>query len=92
MNGYENGTLHSARLTRYNSRVTKLLEQAIERLRQMPEERQDSLATLMLHEIEADEQWSRSTAAHAEKLRGLIDDVLAADGRDECEPLDVDRL
>ena len=72
--------------------MTKLLEQAIERLRQMPEDRQDLLAKFMLHEIEADEQWTRSTAANAGKLRGLVDEVLEADRRGECKALDVDEL
>ena len=55
--------------------MTKSLEHAIERLRQMPEDRQDSLARLLLHEIEVDERWTRSTAANADKLQGLVDDV-----------------
>jgi hypothetical protein len=72
--------------------MTKSLEQAIERLRQMPKERQDSLARLLLHEIDEDERWSRSTAENAGKLQRLADDVLAADRRGECELLDPDQL
>jgi hypothetical protein len=41
--------------------MTKTLQEAIERLQQMPEDRQDLLAKLMLHEIEEDEKWMRST-------------------------------
>lgn len=72
--------------------MTKTLEQAIERLRQMPEDRQESLARLMLHEIDEDERWARSTDAHASKLQQLVDDVLKADLNGECEPLDADSL
>ena len=72
--------------------MTKTLEQAIERLRQMPEDRQDSIARLLLHEIEQDELWVCSTEALAGKLQGLIDDVLQADRRGECEPLAPDQL
>jgi hypothetical protein len=72
--------------------MTKTLEHAIERLRQMPEDRQDSLARLLLHEIEEDERWMHSTAANAEKLQRLVDDVRQADRRGECEPLDPDQL
>jgi len=61
--------------------MTKSLEQAIERLQQMPEERQDALAQLLLHEIDEDERWRQSTVAHKGKLRGLIKDVLEADRR-----------
>lgn len=46
--------------------MTPPLEEAIERLRQMPAERQDAFARLLLREILADEQWMRSTALNAE--------------------------
>lgn len=72
--------------------MTKTLQEAIERLQQIPEDRQDLLAKLVLHEIEEDEKWMRSTEANAGKLQGLISEVLQADRRGECEPLDPDRL
>ncbi len=72
--------------------MTKTLQEAIERLQQMPEDRQDLLAKLVLHEIAEDEKWVKSTEASADKLRGLIGEVLEADSRGECEPLDPDRL
>lgn len=58
----------------------------------MPADRQDQLAQLLLHEMEEDERWMQSTATHAAKLQGLVEDVLDADGRGECEPLDPDQL
>jgi hypothetical protein len=72
--------------------MTKLLQEAIDRLRNIPDDRQDSLARLLLHEIDEDERWQNSTADHADKLRGLVEDILAADARGECEPLDPERL
>lgn len=72
--------------------MTRALEQAIERLRQVPEDRQESLARLLIHEIEEDQRWIHSTEAHADQLKELIADVLNADARGECEPLDPDRL
>jgi hypothetical protein len=72
--------------------MTRTLELAIERLRQMPEDRQDSLAKLLLHEIDEDDRWMRSTADHADKLRRLVDNVLDADHKGECETLDPERL
>ena len=72
--------------------MTKSLEQAIERLRQMPDERQDLLARLVLHEIEEDERWTRSTESHADKLQGLVQDILEAERRGECELLDPEQL
>jgi hypothetical protein len=72
--------------------MTKTLEQAIERLRQMPEERQECLARLMLHEMEQDEMWSRSTELREDKLKSLVESVLESDRRGECEPLDPEQL
>ena len=72
--------------------MTKALEQAIERLRQMPEGEQDEMARLLLHEIEEQERWEQSTAAHAEKLGGFIGEILKADDTGLCEPLDPDQL
>jgi hypothetical protein len=46
--------------------MTTALEEAIERLRQMPPERQDAFARLLLREILADEHWMRSAAQHVE--------------------------
>jgi len=72
--------------------MTDTLQKAIQQLQQMPEERQELLAQLVLHEIEQDRRWTQSTEAYADKLRGLVDDVLAADDRGECEPLSPDEL
>jgi hypothetical protein len=72
--------------------MSDTLEHAIERLRQMPADRQDLLARLVLHEIEADERWLRSTESYADKLQGVVERVLEADDRGECEPLDPDQL
>jgi hypothetical protein len=72
--------------------MTKTLQEAIARIEQMPEDRQELLARLMLHEINEDEKWARSTEAHAGKLAGLVNEVLEADRRGECEPLDPERL
>jgi len=67
-------------------RMTDTLQKAIEQLQQIPEERQESLARLVLHEIEQDRQWSQSTETHVDKLRSLVDNILAADNLGECEP------
>jgi hypothetical protein len=72
--------------------MTKALQDAIERLKQAPEDRQDALAALLVHELEEDERWAKSTAAHSGKLQAFIQDVLDANRRGECEPLDADQL
>lgn len=70
--------------------MSHTLEKAIERLREMPEDRQEQFAQLLLHEIDEDQRWEHSTDLHANRLSGLIADVLQADDRNECEPLDPD--
>lgn len=72
--------------------MTQTLEQAIELLQNLPPERQDELARLVLHEIAEDDRWQATTDKYADKLPKLVADILAANQRGECEPLDPDRL
>ena len=72
--------------------MTHLMEQAIERLRAVPEPQQESVARFVLNELEDDDRWSASTALHADALGRLADRVLADDARGNCAPLDPDKL
>ena len=72
--------------------MSQTVEDAIARLRQMPEDRQEKLAGLLLHEIEEDDRWLKSTAAHSDKLSGFVAEVLDADRRGESDPLDPETL
>jgi hypothetical protein len=72
--------------------MTRLMKQAIERLRNVPEAEQDRLAQFLLNELKEDERWSRSTADNEAKLATLVEKVLADDDQGKCEPLDPDRL
>ena len=72
--------------------MTKALEEAIERLKRMPEDRQDSLAQFLMYEIEEDERWRTSTADHSGKLKEFVAEILDANRRGDCEELDVDSL
>lgn len=72
--------------------MSHILEQAVARLRQVPEDRQDLIARLILHELEEDERWMQSTDSNASKLQTLVDQVFDADDRGECEPLDPEKL
>jgi len=72
--------------------MTRLMEQAIERLRAVPESEQEQLARFLLNELEEDSRWSASTAAHADALRRLANQVLAEDEQGATEPLDPDAL
>jgi hypothetical protein len=63
--------------------MTRLMEQAIERLRALPGAQQDLLAEFVLHELTEDELWAKTTEQHSAKLKGLVNQVLKddADGR-----------
>jgi hypothetical protein len=66
------------------------MQQAIERLRALPESEQDDVAEFLLHELAEDERWSASTQEHAPKLEDLIKKVLADDAAGLCGPLDLE--
>ncbi len=72
--------------------MTKTMEQAIEKLRRMPEHKQDSFARFLLHELDTDAMWEASTNKHEGNVANLVGDVLSADERGETELLDPDRL
>jgi hypothetical protein len=72
--------------------MTRLLEQAIERMRAMPETEQEQLARFLLNELEEDQRWANSTEAHEQKLKGFVDGLLKDDADGKTEPLDPDRL
>jgi len=76
----------------YHPPMTRLMEKAIERLRALPEGQQDRLAEFLLYELAEDERWSKTTHDHADKLRGLVKNILTDDANGRCEPLDPERL
>ena len=45
--------------------MTRLLEQAIERLRTMPEDEQDRLAQFLINELEEDQRWAHATTTRS---------------------------
>lgn len=67
--------------------MTRLMEQAIERLRAVPDAQQDQIAQFVLNELEDDRRWASSTAAHKDKLLQLAERILADDAAGKCEAL-----
>jgi len=72
--------------------MTRLMEQAIAKLRSVPESEQDQFAQFVISELEEDSRWLLSTSKGEQKLKGLVDQILADDARGECSPLDPDQL
>lgn len=72
--------------------MTQLLEQAYARLAQLPEPEQDTIAALILEEIEDEEKWSQKFATSQDLLSRLAQKALAEHRAGKTLPLDPDTL
>jgi hypothetical protein len=72
--------------------MTKLLEDAIARVRQLSEAEQDAIAQIVLDEIESERRWDELFAKSPEKLAALADRAWGEHERGGSEALDPDRL
>jgi len=68
--------------------MTKLLEKAIERISNLPQEEQDAIASQILAELEDETAWARQFAAQDGKLRRLADEARAEHRQGKTRPLD----
>jgi hypothetical protein len=57
--------------------MTKLLEQAVAKARELPDSEQDAIAQIVLAEINSERQWDEVLAKSPEKLRMLADQAWA---------------
>jgi len=71
--------------------MIKILEDAIEKLRQLPEVEQESVARFVLHELAEDRAWRGASEIHTAALSTLVSEVIAEDDRGECPELDPER-
>ena len=74
--------------------VSQLMEQAIQRARQLPERDQEALASIILQEIEAEERWDElfSRPESADLLARMADEALAEARAGRARTLDIDEL
>jgi hypothetical protein len=72
--------------------MTKLLEQAIARARELSEADQDAIGQIVLDEIESERHWDELFAKAPEKLRRLADQAWAEHEAGRSEPLDPEKL
>lgn len=72
--------------------MTKLLEKAYERIAQLPEQEQDNIATLILDELDSEDQWSDKFTASASVLEKLAQKALEEHRAGKTLPLDPDML
>jgi hypothetical protein len=74
--------------------MTGLLVQAFSKASQLPEEAQDAIAAIVLHEIESEERWDElfSRLESAEMLSRMADKALADARAGRARKLDLDEL
>jgi hypothetical protein len=72
--------------------MTQLLEQAFTKASALSSEEQDTIAALILKEIEAEERWASAFANSQDALSQLADEALAEHRAGRTKRLDVDDL
>jgi hypothetical protein len=72
--------------------MTKLLEQAIAKLKTRPASEQDSIAVLILEEIEDDNRWDESFARSPDLLAKLAAEAMAEHRAGKTQELDPETL
>jgi hypothetical protein len=72
--------------------MTKLLETAIAKVRDLPEAEQNAIAQIVLDEIESERRWDELFARSPDKLRKLADEAWAEHEAGGSEELDPGRL
>jgi hypothetical protein len=72
--------------------MTKLLEQAFAEAAKLPAEEQDLLATRLLAELAAEDEFDRSIARTSDKLTGLAQEALAEHRAGLTQKLDPEQL
>jgi hypothetical protein len=72
--------------------MTKLLEKAVAKARELPEAEQDAIAQIVIDEIESERRWDEVLTKSPEKLRKLADRAWAEHEAGGSQPLDPDQL
>jgi hypothetical protein len=72
--------------------MTELLEQAIARLKTLPTDKQDAIATLILEELEEEQRWDESFARSPNLLAKLAAEAMAEYRAGKTQELDPETL
>jgi hypothetical protein len=68
--------------------MSKLLEQALERVGALPEDEQDAIASQILASIDDEKAWKAQFAQRRVALRRMAQEALDEDANGETAPLD----
>lgn len=72
--------------------MTELLQQAIDKAKQLTPEQQDAVGAWLLWELESERRWDELFARSPELLEKLAAEAIAEDDAGLTEPLDPDAL
>ena len=72
--------------------MSKLLEEAIAKLAELPEEDQDSIASWLLEELESERRWEALLSESGGALGRLADEALSEHASGITKELDPDKL
>ena len=72
--------------------MTKLLEWAVEKVKTLPDDEQNTIATLILEELDDEARWNRAFSASQEGLAKLAAEAIAEDDAGQTHELDPDKL
>lgn len=72
--------------------MTELLEKAISRLKTLPTDKQDAIASLILEELEDDQRWDESFARSPDLLAKLAAEAMAEYRAGKTQELDPETL
>ena len=72
--------------------MSKLLEEALTKLAELPESEQDSIATWLLDEMESDGRWKKLMSGSGDSVGRLADQALAEYAAGRTKELDADKL
>ena len=76
----------------YNPVMTRLLEKAIDSVRELSPTEQDAIAQIMLDEVESERLWDERFSKRDESLIKLADKASAEHQAGQSQPLDPDTL
>lgn len=72
--------------------MTKLLERAIEKVRELPDLKQDAIAALILEELEDEARWGKAFTDSQDALARLAREAMVEDEAGKTKELDPDTL
>lgn len=72
--------------------MTKLLEEVLEKTKNLPDSEQDAIASIILEELEDEARWEKKFTGSKDALARLASEAMEEERRGETKELDPDSL